>query len=92
MPIALIIATIFIGAYFYRSAENIGKNGTKWVITALGVFISAFLFVSLLFAFIFQYLLKFSSSSSLLLGWLTGLIAGIIGLAIVNYYLNIIHD
>jgi hypothetical protein len=40
MPIGIIIATIFIGLYFYRSANNVGKNGSLWVGIALGTFLA----------------------------------------------------
>lgn len=92
MPIALIIATIFIGLYFYRSANNIGKNGALWVSIALGTFLTLSVLASLVFYFLFVSLLKYSQDSSFLLGNFVGLGAGIIGLFVVNYYLNIIPD
>lgn len=53
MPIALIIAAIFIGLYFYRSANNIGKNGSLWVGIALGTFLTLSVLVSLVSYFLF---------------------------------------
>jgi hypothetical protein len=92
MPIAVIIATIFIGLYFYRSANNIGKNGALWVGIALGTFLIINVLVSLVFYFLFVSFLSYSQASSYLLGAFLGLGAGIIGLFVVNYYLNIISD
>lgn len=92
MPIALIIATIFIGLYFYRSANNIGKNGALWVGIALGTFLTLSVLASLVFYFLFVSLLRYSESSSFLLGGFVGLGAGMIGLLVVNHYLNIIPD
>jgi hypothetical protein len=92
MPIAVIIATIFIGLYFYRSANNIGKNGLLWVGIALGTFITLSVLASLVFYFLFVYLLGYSQGSSFFLGGFVGLGAGITGLLVVNRYLNIIPD
>ena len=92
MPIALIIATIFIGLYFYRSANSIGKNGSLWVGIAVGTFLTLSVLASLVFYFLFVSLLGYSQDSSFLLGGFLGLGAGIIGLFVVNYYLNIIPD
>lgn len=92
MAIAVIIATIFIGLYFYRSANNIGKNGSLWVGIALGTFLTLSVLVSLVFYFLFVSFLRYSQDSSFLLGVFVGLGAGIIGLFIVNYYMNIIPD
>jgi hypothetical protein len=92
MPIAVIIATIFIGLYFYRSANNIGKNGSLWVGIALGTFLIINVLVNLVFYFLFVSFLSYSQESSYLLGAFVGLGAGIIGLFVVNYYLNIISD
>ena len=92
MPVGLIIATVFIGLYFYRSANNIGKNGSLWVGIALGTFLTLSILASLVFYFLFESLLKYSQDSSFLLGVFTGMGAGIIGLFIVNYYMNIISD
>ena len=92
MGIAVIIATIFIGLYFYRSANNIGKNGSLWVGIALGIFLTASILAGLVFNFLFVAFLGYGEKISFLLGCLIGLIAGIIGLLVVNYYLNIIPD
>ena len=92
MPIALIIATIFIGLYFYRSANNIGKNGILWVGIAFGTFLIANVLVSLASYFLFVSFLGYSQKSSAFLGFFVGLGAGITGLFVVNYYLNIIPD
>ena len=85
MPIAVIIATIFIGLYFYRSANNIGKNGSLWVGIALGTFLTLSVLASLVFYFLFVSLLRYSQDSSFLVGGFVGLGAGIIGLFVVNH-------
>jgi len=92
MPVLLIIAAVFIGLYFYRSANNIGKNGSLWVGIALGTFLTLSVLASLVFYFLFVSLLKYSPDSSFLLSGFVGLGAGIIGLFVVNHYLNIIPD
>jgi len=92
MPIALIIAAIFIGLYFYRSANNIGKNGSLWVGIALGTFLALSVLVSLVFYFLFVSFLSYGENSSFLLGGFVGLAAGIAGLFVVNCYLNIIPE
>ena len=92
MPIALIIAAIFIGLYFYRSANSIGKNGSLWVGIALGTFLTLSVLVSLVFYFLFVSFLKYNENSSFLLAGFVGMGAGIIGLFVVNHYLNIIPD
>ena len=92
MPIALIIAAVFIGLYFYRSANNIGKNGVLWVGIASGTFLTLSVLASLVFYFLGVSLLGYSQDSSLLLGVITGMAAGVMGLFVVNHYLNIIPD
>ncbi len=92
MAIAVIIATIFIGLYFYRSANNIGKNGALWVGIALGIFLTLSVLASLVSYFLFISLLGYSENSSFLLAGFVGLGAGIVGLFVINYYLNIIPD
>jgi len=92
MPIAIIIATIFIGLYFYRSANNIGKNGSLWVGIALGTFLALSVLVGLVVYFLFAYFLEYSEASSGLLAMFVGLAAGIIGIFVVNHYMNIIPD
>ena len=92
MPIAVIIATIFIGLYFYRSANNIGKNGLLWVGIALGTFLTLSVLVSLVFYFLFASFLEYSEASSFVLAFFGGLAAGIIGIFVVNHYMNIIPD
>lgn len=92
MPIALIIATIFIGLYFYRSANGIGKNGSLWVSLALGTFLITSVLASLVFYFLLVSLLKYNQDSGFLLGGFLGMGAGITGLFVVNHYLNIIPD
>jgi hypothetical protein len=92
MPIAVIIVTVFIGLYFYRSANNVGKNGLLWVGIALGTYLAVSVLASLVFYFLFVSLLEYSRGSSFLLGSLGGLAAGIMGLFVVNHYLNIIPD
>lgn len=92
MPIAVIIATIFIGLYFYRSAEGIGKNGLLWVGIALGTFLTLSVLASLAFYFFFVSLLGYERDSSFLPGGFAGLGTGIVGLFVVNYYMNIIPD
>ena len=92
MPIAIIIAAIFIGLYFYRSANSIGKNGSLWVGIALGTFLALCVLASLVFYFLFVSFLGYSQDSSFLLGGFVGLGAGILGLFVVNHYLNIIPD
>lgn len=92
MPIALIIATIFIGLYFYRSANSIGKNGLLWLGIALGTFFTVNVLASIVSYFLFVFLLGNDESLSFLLGGLIGLGAGITGLLVVNYYMNIIPD
>ena len=92
MPIALIIATIFIGLYFYRSANNIGKNGSLWVGIALGTFLTVSVLASLVFNFLFVSVLRYSQDISFLLGVFVGMGPGVMGLFVVNHYLNIIPD
>lgn len=92
MPIGLVIAAGFIGLYFYRSANNIGKNGWLWVGIALGTFFAARVLASLIFSFLSVSFLGYGESSSFLLGILVGLGAGIAGLLVDNYYPNIIPD
>jgi hypothetical protein len=92
MPVAVIIAAIFIGLYFYRSANNIGKNGALWVGIALGTFIAINVLVNLVFYFLFVSSVSDSQASGYALGVFAGLGAGIIGLFVVNYYMNIIPD
>jgi hypothetical protein len=92
MPIALIVAAIFIGSYFYRSANNIGKNGLLWVGIALVTFLTLSILTGIVFYFLFVSFLSYSQNISFLLSCFIGLGAGIIGLFIVNYYLNIIPD
>lgn len=92
MAIAVIIAGVFIGLYFNRSANNIGKNGLLWVGIALGTFLSLSALVSLVSYFLFISLLEYSDSSSFLLAGFVGMGAGILGLFVVNHYLNIIPD
>ena len=91
-PIALIVAAVFIGLYFYRSANNIGKNGALWVGIAMGTFLGASVLVSLVVYFLSVSFLSYSQSSSLILGVIAGLAAGVIGIFVVNHYLNIIPD
>ena len=92
MPIALIVATIFIGLYFYRSANNMGKNGSVWVGIALGTFLTLSVLASIVFHFLFVTFLGYGHEGSLLLGGFVGAGAGILGLFVVNHYMNIIPD
>ena len=90
MPI--LIVAIFVGWYFYRSAANIGKNGFLWVGIALATFISITIIVGLSIRYLGESLLEIEPEDSLIIGYGLGLVAGIIGLSIVNYFLNKIPD
>lgn len=80
--IAIIVAMIFIGGYFYKSASSIGKNGFLWLGIALGTFIMTMIFISLILQFFLNGMLAV----------LIGLFSGLFSLAGVNYYMNIIPD
>ena len=89
---AIIIAAIFIGIYFYRSANNIQKSGPLWVGIALGTFLALSFIGGLVIYSIGVNFLNYSSENGSLLGTYLGLVVGILGLFIVNYYMNIIPD
>ncbi len=80
--IAVTIAIIFIGGYFYKSASNIGKNGFLWLGFALG----AFLVTSIFSGLILQYFMDG------VLAVFVGMFCGVLSLSGVNHYMNIIHD
>ena len=82
--IFIIIAAVFIGAYFYKSASNIEKNGLLWV----GIALAAFLTTSMVTSLMSLYLLGLNG----LLVFFVGLAFGLSSLFVVNHFMNIIPE
>jgi uncharacterized protein YqgC (DUF456 family) len=90
MPI--LIAAIFIGWYFYKSASNIGKNGLLWVGLALATFVSINVVINIFTRYFGESLLGIDPEDSVIIGAIIGTAAGIFGLFIVNHFLNKIPE
>lgn len=90
MPI--LIAAIFIGWYFYRSATNIGKNGFLWVGIALAIFVFAGATGVLGIALSAKVIFDANIGDGMALGVYAGLFTSVIGLFITNHFLNKVYD
>jgi hypothetical protein len=90
MPI--LIAVIFIGWYFYRSAANIGKNGFLWVGIALMTFTLTSFIAGLTVAFLAKVFFETVGNDGILLGFYSGSLIGVISLFTVNHFLNKVYD
>jgi magnesium-transporting ATPase (P-type) len=87
-----LIAVIFIGWYFYRSATNVGKNGFLWVGIAFITFIATTFTVSFLINYSVKFLMETNTQENNTSGFFGGFIIGVISLFIVNHFLNQIYD
>ncbi len=90
MPV--LIAAVFIGWYFYKSATNIDKNGFLWVGIAVAAFISTTILTTLVLRYFLESIFGNDPENSLLLGYFLGMAIGVISLFAVNYYMNQIPD